>query len=148
MSRPILHLHQRQYDAIAAHARSSYPEECCGFLFGLEVGSERTIHEVHPIVNSREDNKERRFLITPDDFIAAEARARSLDLNLIGFYHTHPDHPAIPSDFDREHALPYYSYIIQSVRRSEPAEVRSYQLNDDRTGYHEEKVIIHNRVAV
>jgi len=144
----LLHLHAAQIDAIHEHGRKSYPEECCGFLFGREVANERTIHEVHPIDNQREDNRERRFLITPEDFQSAEARAENLDLELIGFYHTHPDHPAIPSEFDREHALPFYSYIILSVRSGQPAELRSYQLDDDRAGYIEEKVIIHQRVAV
>ncbi len=147
-SRRILHLHDRQWRAIEEHAARTYPEECCGFLFGHEVGSERTIHEVHPIDNRRADNKERRFLITPEDFQNAESHAQQVDLNLLGFYHSHPDHPAIPSDYDREHALPYYSYVIISVRNTLPAELRSYQLSDDRESYHEEKVIIHKRVAV
>lgn len=146
--RQLIHLHQRQLDDIRLHGQNTYPEECCGFLFGYEIGNERTIHEVVPIDNSREENKERRFLITPEDFLAAEKRAQNIDLNLIGFYHSHPDHPAIPSEFDREHALPYYSYVIISVRNRKPAEIRSYQLNDDRESYIEEKVIIHQKVAV
>ncbi|NUO18848.1 M67 family metallopeptidase [bacterium] len=148
MNRPIIHLHFRQLEDINEHGQKTYPEECCGFLFGTEVGNERVIHEVVPIDNSRQDNKERRFLITPEDFLEAERRAENLDLNLIGFYHSHPDHPAIPSEFDREHALPFYSYVILSVRNRKPAEIRSYQLADDRESYCEEKLIIHQRVAI
>jgi proteasome lid subunit RPN8/RPN11 len=147
-TRPLIHLHQRQLDEIREHGRLTYPEECCGFLYGLEVGSERTVHEVIAIDNSRTDNKERRFLITPEEFLKAEQRAKDIDLSLIGIYHSHPDHPAIPSEFDREHALPFYSYVIISVRNREPAEIRSYQLADDRASYIEEKLIIHQRVAV
>lgn len=146
--RMIMHLHNRQLEEIQSHGRTTYPEECCGFLFGTEINKERVIHEVVPIDNSREDNKERRFLITPEDFIEAERRAENLNLSLIGFYHSHPDHPAIPSEFDREHALPFYSYVIISVRNYQPAEIRSYQLADDRESYIEEKLIIHQRVAV
>lgn len=146
--RQIMHLHNRQLEEIQSHGRTTYPEECCGFLFGTEINNERVIHEVIPIDNSREDNKERRFLITPEDFIEAERRAQNLNLSLIGFYHSHPDHPAIPSEFDREHALPSYSYVIISVRNHQPAEIRSYQLADDRESYIEEKLIIHRRVAV
>lgn len=148
MNRPIIHLHFRQLEDINEHGQKTYPEECCGFLFGTEVGNERVIHEVVPIDNSRQDNKERRFLITPEDFLEAERRAENLDLSLIGFYHSHPDHPAIPSEFDREHALPFYSYVILSVRNRKPAEIRSYQLADDRESYCEEKLIIHQRVAI
>ena len=146
--RMIMHLHYRQLEVIQTHRRTTYPAECCGFLFGTEINNERVIHEVIPIDNSREDNKERRFLITPEDFIEAERRAQNLKLTLIGFYHSHPDHHAIPSDFDREHALPFYSYVIISVRNSQPAEIRSYQLADDRERYIEEKLILHPRVAV
>ncbi len=147
-SRPIMHLHSRQLEDIQSYGQQTYPEECCGFLFGTEINNERVIHEVVPIDNSRQDNKERRFLITPEDFIEAERRADNLNLSLIGFYHSHPDHPAIPSEFDREHALPFYSYIIISVRNKKPAEIRSYQLADDRESYIEEKLITHQRVAV
>jgi len=147
-SRPIMHLHSRQLEDIQSYGQQTYPEECCGFLFGTEINNERVIHEVVPIDNSRQDNKERRFLITPEDFIEAERRADNLNLSLIGFYHSHPDHPAIPSEFDREHALPFYSYIIISVSNKKPAEIRSYQLADDRESYIEEKLITHQRVAV
>lgn len=146
--RLIIHLHNRQLEEIQAHGRETYPEECCGFLFGTEIGNERVIHEVYPIDNSRHDSRERRFLISPTDFQNAERRAQNIDLSLIGFYHSHPDHPAFPSEFDKEHALPYYSYVIISIRNHQPADLRSYQLADDRESYHEEKVIIHKRVAV
>lgn len=148
MSRPIIHLHSRQLEDIQLHGQKTYPEECCGFLYGTEIGNERVIHEVVPIDNSRQDNKERRFLITPEDFIEAERYADNLNLSLIGFYHSHPDHPAIPSEFDREHALPFYSYVIISVRNRKPADIRSYQLADDRESYLEEKLITHQRVAI
>lgn len=149
MSAPqILHLHHRQLEEIESHGREAYPEECCGFLFGSEIGQERVVHEIYRISNSREDNRERRFLISPEEFQNAERRAETLNLRLIGIYHSHPDHPAFPSEFDREHALPYYSYVILSVRGRQPAELRSFQLADDRESYHEEKVIIHKRIAI
>ncbi|MBK6766556.1 MAG: M67 family metallopeptidase [bacterium] len=144
----IIHLHHRQLEEIHAHGRDSYPEECCGFLFGSEIGYERIVNDVFRIDNGREDNRHRRFLITPEEFQNAERRAQNLDLHLIGIYHSHPDHPAFPSDFDREHALPFYSYVILSVRHAQPAELRSFQLAEDREGYVEEKVIIHKRVAI
>ncbi len=147
-TKPWIHLHQRQLDEIREHGMKTYPEECCGFLYGTEIANERVIHEIVAIDNSRQDNKERRFLITPEDFLEAERRASDLNLNLIGFYHSHPDHPAIPSEFDREHALPFYSYVIISVRGRIPAEIRSYQLADDRESYIEEKLIIHQRIAI
>lgn len=144
----ILHLHHRQLEEIESHGREAYPEECCGFLFGSEIGNERIVVEVYRINNTRKDNRERRFLISPEDFQSAELRAERLDLRLIGVYHSHPDHPAFPSEFDREHALPYYSYVILSVRDKLPAELRSFQLADDRESYLEERVITHKRIAV
>ena len=131
-------------DAIKAEGEKAYPNECCGILFGLSgEAEEKTVMCIQPIVNAHsEDEQYHRFLITPENMLEAEKKARTLKLDVVGFYHSHPDHPARPSDFDREHALPFYSYIITAVEKGAAQEVTSWNLRDDRLEFNAEKVII------
>ncbi|MCX7925799.1 MAG: M67 family metallopeptidase [Fimbriimonadales bacterium] len=126
--------------AMRDHARAEYPHECCGALLGREEGNTRIVEQVIRLANERTEERERRFYLSPQQVLMAERRARELGLLLLGFYHSHPDHPAIPSEYDREHALPYYSYPIISVMQGEPVELRSWRLKEDRSGYDEEAV--------
>jgi proteasome lid subunit RPN8/RPN11 len=91
-------------------------------------------------VNRRDDSPRNRFSLTADDVLQAEKAAKAQGLEVIGWYHSHPDHPARPSDFDRDHAWPWYSYIIVSVHQGVPQDMTSWQLKDDRSGYLEEKI--------
>jgi cysteine synthase B len=118
-------------------AEGAYPDEGCGALFGPRQGE---VTSILPLHNVTDLEKRRRFLIGPKEYRAAEARADELGLALLGFYHSHPDHPAEPSAFDLEHAWPNLSYIIVSVREGRSAERRSWRLRDDRSGYDEETV--------
>ena len=122
-------------ETIREHAARAYPDECCGALIGEETGH---IVEAFELSNTTSDERRRRFLIGPDAYRAAEARATEAGSALIGFYHSHPNHPAVPSAFDLEHAWPNLSYAIQSVRNGAPRELRSWRLRDDRSGYIEE----------
>jgi proteasome lid subunit RPN8/RPN11 len=88
--------------------------------------------------NSREDSPERRYLIAPEDMLDAEKEARRLGIDIIGVYHSHPDHPARPSEFDREHAFPWYSYVIVSVQKGEPENLTAWVLKDDRSSFDHE----------
>jgi proteasome lid subunit RPN8/RPN11 len=128
--------------AIREHGEATYPEECCGFLFGVSEGDARELREVVAIGNERKENRQRRFLIGPEEYRRAEEYANEKGFELLGFYHSHPDHPAIPSEFDREHALPFTSYIIVSIRGGDSAVLRSWQLTEDRESYIEETVNI------
>jgi proteasome lid subunit RPN8/RPN11 len=91
--------------------------------------------------NSHEEERSRRFLIEPSQIKEFEERALERDMDLLGFYHSHPDHPAEPSEYDREHAWPYYSYVIASVGEGGVADLRAWVLKDDRTGYEEEQIL-------
>jgi proteasome lid subunit RPN8/RPN11 len=91
-------------------------------------------------VNRRDDSPRNRFSIAPDDFRAAERAARERGLELIGWYHSHPDHPPLPSEYDREQAWPWYSYIILSVVHGAPREIRSWRLSDDRVRFEPEEI--------
>jgi cysteine synthase B len=122
---------------IRAHGAATYPDECCGVLLGPRDG---TVTESWPLDNSTDLERRRRFLIGPDDYRRADAHAASRGLEIVGFYHSHPDHPAEPSAFDLAHAWPNLSYAIVSIRGGAPREMRSWRLRADRSGYVEESV--------
>jgi proteasome lid subunit RPN8/RPN11 len=130
-------------DAIAAmraHGASVYPDECCGALIGQE--SQPSVVEAFALPNTTSGERRRRFLIGPEEYRAADARAREIGGDVIGFYHSHPDHPAIPSAFDLEHAWPNLSYVILSVRAGRSEEARSWRLRADRSAFDEEDLVI------
>jgi proteasome lid subunit RPN8/RPN11 len=112
------------------HGRRIFPDECCGFLYGRETGSgDRLITEAVAVDNSKAGDKRRRFEISPKDYLKGEQYAIEKDLLLLGIYHSHPNHPAIPSEHDRVAAQPYFSYIIISVMNGEVDHIRSWRLN-------------------
>ncbi len=123
-------------DAIRRHAAETYPDECCGALIGDE--SVQSVKSVVPLVNATEEGPRRRFLVRPADYRAAEARARASGAQLLGFYHSHPDHPARPSEYDLDHAWPNLSYVIVAVEHGRPGAVASWRLRGDRTTFDEE----------
>jgi proteasome lid subunit RPN8/RPN11 len=137
----VLELTPDALEVIRAAARSAYPDECCGALIGEEAGDGRArIVEALTLPNTTEEGARRRFLVRPSDYRAAEAHARAARANLVGFYHSHPDHPARPSQYDLDHAWPNLSYLIVAVSGGQPGEVRSWRLRDDRTGFLEETI--------
>lgn len=122
---------------IRAHGAASYPDECCGVLLGPR---DFVVSSTWRLDNSTSLERRRRFLIGPDDYRRAEARAAERGLEIVGFYHSHPDHPAEPSAFDLAHAWPNLSYTIVSIRGGVPREMRSWRLRGDRSGYDEESI--------
>jgi proteasome lid subunit RPN8/RPN11 len=123
-------------------ARSAFPDECCGFLFGFEKDGERTITQMLPVHNAKEGDKRRRFEIAPKDYMKAEQFADAHQLQLLGVYHSHPNHPAIPSEHDRVAAQPFFSYLIVSVVDGTIDHDRSWRLNDAQF-FEEEKITDH-----
>ena len=117
--------------AIRAHAREAYPHECCGALVGLDDVVTSTV----PLPNVTEEGPRRRFLVRPQDYCDAERRASEAGGELLGFYHSHPDHPARPSQYDLDHAWPFFSYIIVSVRAGVPEDMTSWRLREDRSTF-------------
>jgi proteasome lid subunit RPN8/RPN11 len=132
-----------EFDAILRHGEADYPHECCGLLIGtFEANGKKAVQETFPISNSREDAAKRnRFLIAPDDLMRGEKHARAKRCDVVGFYHSHPDCPAVPSQFDLDHAWPVYSYIIVSVRSGRAQELLSYELRADRSRFDAEDVL-------
>ncbi|HZT68797.1 MAG TPA: M67 family metallopeptidase [Terriglobia bacterium] len=137
-----------QLKSIRSHGESDYPNECCGMLLGHAEGDSKEVLEVVPLRNLRHDSaraqellplddpgresERNRFLIDPLDQLRVEKDALARGLDVLGYYHSHPDHPARPSNYDREHAWPWYSYIILSVERGRANEITSWVLSEDR----------------
>ena len=132
--------------AIRAHAAKDYPHECCGFLVGA-VGDVVTITRAVPAANTRGDSPRNRFEIDPGELVKTDRAARAEGLGVVGFYHSHPDAPAQPSEFDREHAWPGYCYVIISVRQGIPREMRDWLLRDDRSGFDEDPISVSDSVS-
>lgn len=128
---------ERLIEQMNAHMEKAYPEEGAGFLIG-EAGE---VKEILALSNSREDGaRHNRFLFTPEDYLQAELKAERLGLSLIGVFHSHPDSPNVPSDYDREWAQPFFSYIITRVDNGKSVSSRSWRLAEDRSGYEEEEI--------
>jgi proteasome lid subunit RPN8/RPN11 len=136
----ILRLGATHADGIRRHLERAYPEEGCGVLLGREGDAAREVERAIELDNLREDERERRYVISPEQFLASERAARADGLDVLGFYHSHPDHPARPSGFDLEHAWPWYSYLIASVARGRLVDLRSWRLRGDRGAFDEEPV--------
>jgi proteasome lid subunit RPN8/RPN11 len=132
-----------QLDEIRRHGEADYPHECCGLLIGSFAADGRKVtEEVVPISNAREEAAKRnRFLIAPEDLLRGEKHARNSGRDVVGFYHSHPDHPAVPSAFDLEHAWPVYSYIIVSVRSGVASDLFSYEMRSDRSRFDSEDLL-------
>ena len=139
----MLKLTRQIEEAIRQAGTDAYPNECCGILFGSEADGGHIVKALKPIDNARESTEQyHRFLITAEDMMQAELEARKLGLEIVGFYHSHPDHPAQPSDYDRDHALPFYSYIILRVAQGRPELMTSWQLRLSREAFDSEELEI------
>jgi proteasome lid subunit RPN8/RPN11 len=123
--------------SIRDHGRDTYPNECCGAL----LGRDGVVADTFALPNTTEEGPRRRFLVRPSDYRAAEARATAGGHELLGFYHSHPDHPARPSQYDLDHAWPSFSYVIISVGDGEPGALTSWRLREDRSQFDPEDVI-------
>ena len=140
---PSINLDQKVLDAISQHGESTFPNECCGFLYGHETNGRQITHS-EPITNSKDGDQRRRFEISPFDYMKAEQFALENNTQLLGIYHSHPNHPAIASEHDLAKAMPYFSYVIVSIMDGKYAEVKSWKLYDDRREFQEENVRIWN----
>ena len=126
-----LRLSESLADEMRRHGEAAYPAECCGALVGRVEGEAKEVVRLAPAVNRRTDDPH-RYLIAPDDLRRLEAEVRAARLDVVGYYHSHPDHPAAPSAFDADHAWPWYSYVIVRIDRGRGAELASWVLADDR----------------
>jgi proteasome lid subunit RPN8/RPN11 len=134
-------LANKQLTEIRAHGVRDYPYECCGLLLGRFGPDGKLVTETYPISNAREESAKRnRFLITPEELMKGERYAREHDLEVVGFYHSHPDSPAVPSQYDLEHAWPTYSYIIVSTSADRANDLFSWEQEPDRSRFNQEEI--------
>jgi proteasome lid subunit RPN8/RPN11 len=138
----MIHFQAIHLNEIAAYGEQDYPYECCGLLLGrFGTDGAKVVAETYPISNARETGaKHHRFLIRPEELVRGERYAADKGLDVVGFYHSHPDHPAVPSQYDLEHAWPVYSYIVVAVRKKQAHDLRSWELQQDRSTFNEEEI--------
>ena len=137
-----LHLTNKLLKEIQDHAEKAYPDEGAGFLLGFDQGINRQVTLIMPLLNKREGKARRnRYLINPNDMLKAEQLAESCGLEVVGIFHSHPDHPNQPSEFDREWALPWFSYVITNVYDGRAKSSCSWRLKENRTGFEEEEIV-------
>ena len=120
-------------ESIRRHGQETYPHECCGAL----VGRDDRVADVVPLPNTTEEGPRRRFLVRPADYREAERKAGELGGELLGFYHSHPDHPARPSQYDLDHAWPTFAYIIVAVAQGAATDMTVWFLIEDRSSFDE-----------
>ena len=130
-------------DQIHAHGEAAYPEEGAGFILGEAQGMSKQVLRLLEFGNAREASaRHNRYLLQPQDYLSGELEAARLGLDIIGVFHSHPDHPNRPSEYDREWAMPWLSYVITSVQSGEALESRSWLLSEDRSTFIEEDITL------
>lgn len=131
-------------DTICSHGETTYPEECCGFLLGHATAKGNHVATAWRVVNRHSENRERRYTIAPGDYHAAQGEALRQGLDIVGFYHSHPDHPAHPSPTDlAEATFPGYTYVIVSIQGGIAADLTAWSLAPDRSRFQAESIDIH-----
>ncbi len=137
----MIELRDSHLNEIREHGERDYPFECCGLLIGRFSDGKKTVAETYPISNAREEEAKRnRFLIRPEELLRGEKLARQKGLDVVGFYHSHPDDKARPSQYDLDHAWPTYSYIIASILQGQAVDVQSWEMTDDRSSFEPEVI--------
>ncbi len=128
-------------DAIGRHGAETYPEECCGFLLGERVDGENVVLDLYRVANTDSGERRRRYTISPRDYMQADRAADGKGRDIVGIYHSHPDHPARPSKTDlAEATFPGFSYVIVSVLKGKPSDLTAWSLADDRSRFDPEPV--------
>ena len=132
---------KEKLNAIHQNGEQAYPEEGAGLMLGRFAGDEKQVETILPLTNTREDtDRHNRYLLDPQDYLKGEMEAARLGLDVLGVFHSHPDHPSRPSEFDREWAMPWFSYVITSIQQGKAVESRSWLLAEDRSTFLEETI--------
>ena len=139
----MIELNEQQLTEMREHAQRDYPFECCGLMLGRFADGRKVMAQTYPISNAREEEAKRnRFLIRPEELMRGETYARANGFEVVGFYHSHPDDRAVPSQYDLEHAWPTYSYIVVSVEKGQAVDLRSWEMESDRSRFNQEEITI------
>ncbi len=138
-----IYLNPLSAKAIQQQGAEIFPNECCGFMYGREdENGDRFIESVVPVINDKDGDQRRRFEISPFDYMKAEQYALKNNTQLLGVYHSHPNHPAIASQYDLDQAMPYFSYVIISVLEGKPDAIKSWRLKEEERAFYEEQLSI------
>jgi len=136
-----IHIPSYLLDQIQSHGEKAYPYEGAGLMLGKEENGKRTVKSLLFLENAREEeNQHNRYLITAEDMLQGEKEAARQNSSILGIFHSHPDHPNLPSEYDREYAIPWYSYLITSVNNAKAAGSRCWRLEDNRESFIEELI--------
>ena len=139
---PPIVLSPDQYRMIEAEGARAFPNECCGVIYGRDVDGRRRVERLEPVSNDFESGEQyHRFSISAKTLMQAERSAAAAGQMVLGFYHSHPDHPARPSEYDREHGWPFYSYVIVSIMARTPAAMTSWVLNETTEQFEEQAIV-------
>lgn len=141
-----LHIPQEYVEIMKQWVEEHYPHEACGFFAGVERDGVRTVQSLWTVNNISTENLRRRFVIDPLDYLQAERKVERNGMDLLGVFHSHPDHPATPSEYDLRSAQPFFSYVIASVNKGVLGEIRSFRLNEDH--FESEQVIIESLKSI
>ncbi|HEX3355809.1 MAG TPA: M67 family metallopeptidase [Tepidisphaeraceae bacterium] len=137
-----LHLRPEFVKQIEVEGSAAYPNECCGIMFGTDSGGKRIVQQLMPVKNDFESGEQyHRFSISPKQLMDAEKFASDTKQMVLGFYHSHPDHPARPSEYDREHAWPFYSYVIVAISKGEPVDMTSWLLQEETETFSRQEIV-------
>jgi proteasome lid subunit RPN8/RPN11 len=131
----VIEIPAKLFERIRRHGAETYPEECCGGLLGERRDGVVIVRRVERVPNRGAERRERRYAMDPKDYLGLERSAGEVGLAVVGIYHSHPDHPAVPSDFDREHAWPYFHYLIVAVEGGRASDVACWILKEDRGSF-------------
>ncbi len=137
----LLSINNNKLDDIKNQVKRSYPLECCGLLIGTNT-SEKKVVEVRQVENKNTERTHDRYEIEGKEFMKVDKEAKKKGLQIIGIYHSHPDHPAVPSAFDTDHAWAGYSYMIIAIEKREKVDIRSWIFNDEKRQFDEEEINI------
>ena len=140
----MLRLSEKLVEEVRRQGELAYPGECCGVLAG-RMGEAKEVHRLVSMPNRRNDDPH-RYLIAPDDLKRTTAELQQSGLEVLGYYHSHPDHAAAPSAFDLEHAWPWYSYLIVQIEDGRASDLRSWVLTDDRSRMNAESLDVFSEV--
>ncbi len=139
----MIHFTAEAFAAMLAHGEADFPHEACGLLVGVDdADGARRVLVARGLANVREpEAKHHRFLIAPEDLLREEKRVRGEGREIVGFYHSHPDHPAVPSRYDLEHAWPFYTYVVVAVHAGRAVEALAWRMSDDRSRFDPEALV-------
>lgn len=137
----MIHLSEDVETAIRAHAVRDYPDECCGVMLGKVENDIKIVQEIRPIENTHEDGHERRFQISAEALFRLDREERAGGPKVLGFYHSHPDHPARPSEYDRDHAATWYSYVIVTSLSGDTGRLTSWVADESLPAFVAERTL-------